>query len=446
MSYETLSLSDLQSDLKTKDSYENSLKLTQKALVESEDVYRTLYYAFHDPIVTFDTLDKKIIQVNQATVELFRCKNWESLIGISPLKISVGSQYGSKSSEEQMDIEIAHALEEGSHRFFWVFKRFDGTTFDAEVSLAKAHIHGKTIVFGSIRDITLLKRYQRRMENLNERLEHNVKRRTLELENANEELRQMVDYLSATQDQLVQSEKMASLGNLVAGVAHELNTPVGNGLTGMTWLSELSERVRNLYASKELSEEDFEDYLKNVSNVTRSVTVGLKKAAGLIRSFKQVAVDQSNEEKRRFFIKEYIEEILISLNSNLRDKDIKISVNIDEGTSLFGYVGGFSQIITNLVLNSVKHGFKGSSGGNIIISAKTIDEVLHMSYSDNGYGMSQDTIEKIYEPFFTTNRNYGGTGLGMHIVYNIVSTRFNGEIDVKSHLGEGVEFIIKLRE
>jgi len=425
--------------------YSSYLKKTQRALVESEEIYRTLYYAFHDPIITVDADKKEITQVNQATIELFRAKNWERLIGLSPLDVSADKQYSSQAIEEQIENELMQAVENGCHRFFWIFKRIDGTTFDAEVSLAKAHIHGKTIVFGSIRDITLQKRYQRRMENLNERLEQNVKVRTNELENANAELRQMVDYLSATQDQLVQSEKMASLGGLVAGVAHEINTPIGNGLVGMTWLTDLSKRVNKLYKDKELNEEEFTDYLENVEKVSHSVTVGLKKAAELVSSFKQVAVDQSNEEKRRFFIKEYIEEILLSLQSNFRNKNINIELNIDTDINISGYAGGFSQVLTNLLLNSINHGFKDTNNGTIKISAVSAEDYLHLSYVDDGHGMSKETIENIYEPFYTTSREYGGTGLGMHIVYNIVTTRFSGEIDLQSTLGNGVNFLMKLK-
>jgi len=445
MSSEFSSSSELHNEIKAKNVYAASLKQTREALVESEEIYRTLYYAFHDPIMTFDVDKEEITQVNQATVELFRSKSWQNIIGLSPIEVSAEKQYNGILAEDQVKIEINHAVQEGHHRFFWIFKRFDGSTFDAEVSLAKANIHSKTIIFGSIRDITLQRRYQRRMENLNERLGQNVKIRTTELEHANDELRQMVDYLSDTQDQLVQSEKMASLGGLVAGVAHEINTPIGNGLVGMTWLTELSERMNKLYKNKELSEEEFVDFLDNVEKVSKSVTVGLSKAADLIKSFKQVAVDQSNEEKRLFFIKDYIDEILLSLNSSFRTKNIDIEINVEDGISMTSYAGAFSQILTNLILNSLNHGFRDTQLGKITIDANIKDDFLYLSYSDDGHGMSKETIENIYEPFYTTSREYGGTGLGMHIVYNIVSTRFNGEIELKSELGEGVDFLIKLK-
>jgi len=445
MSSELSSSNELYNEIEAKNVYAASLKQTREALVESEEIYRTLYYAFHDPIITVDADKKEITQVNQATVELFRAKNWEGIIGLSPMDISSPKQYNDLPMEDQIDNEINHAIKDGHHRFFWIFRRLDGSTFDAEVSLAKAHIYGKTIIFGSIRDITIQRRYQRRIENLNERLGQNAKIRTSELEHANDELRQMVDYLNTTQDQLVQSEKMASLGGLVAGVAHEINTPIGNGLVGMTWLSELVQRMNKLYREKDLSEEEFTDFLDNVEKVSKSVTVGLKKAADLIKSFKQVAVDQSNEEKRLFFIKDYIDEILLTLNSNFRQKNINVEINIEDGISITSYAGAFSQILTNLILNSLNHGFRGANDGTITIGAKLENESLHLSYADNGHGMTKETIDNIYEPFYTTGREYGGTGLGMHIVYNIVSTRFNGEIEVDSKLGEGVEFSILLQ-
>ena len=263
----------------------------------------------------------------------------------------------------------------------------------------------------------------------------------LMLKNLSEKLTQLKD----TQKHLVQSEKMVSLGNMVAGVAHEINTPVGMALTGITHLSDETKKLQNLYQKEEMSEEDFEEFLNNSLELNHSIEVNLKKAASLVKSFKQVAVDQTSGEDRVFDLNEYIKEILLSLHNKLKKTKIKVITDISENIIISGNPGHYSQIITNLIMNSLIHGFKEDEEGLIKISA-SIDKNnnLNLVYLDTGKGITQDTKEKIFDPFFTTNRENGGSGLGMSIIYNIITSSLKGTIDIKDNNPKGVKFIINL--
>jgi signal transduction histidine kinase len=250
--------------------------------------------------------------------------------------------------------------------------------------------------------------------------------------------------LQLAQKQLVESEKMVALGNLVAGVSHEINTPIGIGVTAASYMDEKSRAFQALFQDSRMKRTDLEDYLNTVRETTGMIQTNLYRASELIRSFKQVAVDRSIETKRRFGIKEYIQEVLISLKPNLKKTKHEVTVSGDDGIILFSDPGAISQIITNLIMNSIIHAFGPEEEGKISIdiSAQYTDLILH--YSDNGKGMSESVVEQIFNPFFTTNRGGGGTGLGMHIVYNLATQSLNGTIRCESKLGSGTHFIIQI--
>ena len=279
------------------------------------------------------------------------------------------------------------------------------------------------------------KKVQEEIIELNNSLEKSVEKRT-------KELKENIKNLKIAQKQLVQSEKMASLGNLVAGVAHEINTPIGISLTGITHFQHITSELKKLYEDDNLSQEEFEEYIKTSYEISNSVYISLQKAAELIKSFKQVAVDQSNEQLREFNLKEYIEEILLSLHNRAKKTKHKIEIECDEKLTIKSYPGAISQILTNFIMNSLIHGFKNKSEGYIKISAKKVDDNLQLIYTDNGKGIDKENLEKIFDPFFTTNREGGGSGLGLNIVYNLVETKLKGKIEVKSLIGVGVTFIL----
>ncbi len=274
-----------------------------------------------------------------------------------------------------------------------------------------------------------------RVKELNKNLENLVKKRATELQ-AN------LDELKSTQTQLIESEKMASLGTLVAGVAHEINTPVGVALTGITHLEDELSHLKKIYEDETISEEDFYSFLDSSSEINQSIQINIKRAAELVRSFKQVAIDQSSQEDREINIKSYVDDVLLSLGSKFKQTNHIINVDIDDDLVIKTNPGTISQILTNLLMNSLIHAFKDGDNGVIDIKLTELDGRVTLIYKDNGVGLSSKVKKHIFDPFFTTNRNHGGSGLGMNIVYNLVKQNLGGAIKINSPLDGGVEFII----
>ena len=279
------------------------------------------------------------------------------------------------------------------------------------------------------------KKAKEEITDLNNGLELTVETRT-------KELKENLKNLKLAQTQLVESEKMASLGNLVAGVAHEINTPVGISLTGITHFQHITTELKKLYDDNNLSQDEFEKYIKTSYEISDSVYKSLTRAAQLIRSFKQVAVDQSNEQLRNFNIKEYIEEVLLSLHNRIKKTKHNINIYCDKNLNIQSYPGAFSQILTNFIMNSLIHGFKNDKEGNIEIYVTQVDNNIEIIYKDNGKGINKTNLKKIFDPFFTTNRKGGGSGLGLNIVYNIVINRLHGKIKATSQINKGITFTI----
>ncbi len=263
------------------------------------------------------------------------------------------------------------------------------------------------------------------------------------LQKSHEELKSANKHLVENQEQLIQTEKMASLGRLVAGVSHELNTPVGIGVTAASHLLKLTSKIETSYKNNTLTKSAIEDYLTDASEISRIILEHLNRTSELIRSFKMVSVDQASEEKRMFNLKSYIESVLLSLSPKLKKTNLHIETNCPDSLELNSYPGSFAQILTNLIVNSMDHAYENNAKGliRIDVSLKKDNRIL-FKYSDDGKGISKENQKEIFEPFFTTNRFGGGTGLGMHIVFNIVTQVFKGNIICESEEGKGTAFII----
>lgn len=255
-----------------------------------------------------------------------------------------------------------------------------------------------------------------------------------------QKLNESLESLKHTQDYLVQTEKMSALGGLVAGVAHEINTPVGIGVTAASHLQGKTERVLQSYKDNSLKRGDLETYLNLAEKSSVMILANMTRAADLIQSFKQVAVDQSSEQMRSFNLKSYIEEILLSVHSELKKTPYIVELECTADLLVNTYPGALSQILTNLLMNSVIHGFDGAGSGTILIKAREAEGNIEMIFKDNGKGISEENLTKIFDPFFTTRRGQGGSGLGMHIVYNLITQTLKGNINCSSVVGQGSVF------
>jgi len=253
-----------------------------------------------------------------------------------------------------------------------------------------------------------------------------------------------METLKQAHDHLIQSEKMAVLGGLVAGVTHEINTPIGIGITAGSFLEEKLEALDKLYQSGSLSPREFEEILKDSREACATIQANLKRAVTLVGSFKEIAVDQASENLRRFNLRNYIDEVLMSLQPKFKRTRHVITTVCPEDIEITSYPGVFSQILTNLIVNSLTHAFDEKIAGKMEIRVRIENDHLTIIYQDNGRGMDSETAAKIFDPFFTTRRSSGGAGLGMYIVYNIVTQTLGGSIQCISRPGEGIQFFIEI--
>ncbi|HNJ76275.1 MAG TPA: PAS domain S-box protein [Azospira sp.] len=282
------------------------------------------------------------------------------------------------------------------------------------------------------------------LRELNEALDGRVRERTVALARTNEELSNALDTLQRAQGDLVRSEKLAALGALVAGVAHELNTPIGNSVTVASTLVDNSESFAS-ELHKGLKRSTLNNYVDSSRRAAELLLANLQRAAGLVSSFKQVAVDQTSEQRRRFEVAEVVNEIMAMLHPQLRKLPIEILRDIVPGLVLDSYPGPFGQVIANLVNNATLHAFTdGRERGVIRIGAHALSDGVEVVVSDDGVGIPPDHMDRIFDPFFTTRLGQGGSGLGLNIVYNIVTGMLGGRIRVDSKPGEGAAFIVTL--
>ncbi len=264
------------------------------------------------------------------------------------------------------------------------------------------------------------------------------------LQHANHELMTTLDHLKATQSQLIESEKMAALGGLVSGMAHTINTPLGIGVTAASALELETRNLVEAYQHDKMTRTALQAYLTMASKSSQLILDNLLRAADLVRSFKQVAVDQSMIGARAFSVKGYIEDTIRSLQSKVDQSRLTLIIAGDENVSITSYPGVFAQVISNLILNSITHAYPKNESGHIRVLLKKQDDGVIIEYSDDGCGIPAEYLTKIFDPFFTTARNRGGIGLGMYIVYNLVTQKLRGTIHCESQVGIGTTFTIQL--
>lgn len=276
----------------------------------------------------------------------------------------------------------------------------------------------------------------------NQALEHRLSARTDALKESNQELLSTLEKLHEFQGQLVETEKMASLGDMVAGIAHEVNTPIGLGVTASSLLADKLNEIKVAFEDKTLKSSQLKKFLtdgvENVSIIFRN----LERAAKLISSFKKVAVDQSSAESCTFNVHGLLDEVLLTLSAKLVSTNVTVSVICPEDLNIKSKPGPINQILINLILNSIYHAFEGLEQGAITINVMNLSDQLHINYSDDGLGIDNSVKAKIFDPFTTTKRGSGGSGLGMHLVYNLVTQALDGHIVLDNEPEHGVCFDI----
>lgn len=277
-------------------------------------------------------------------------------------------------------------------------------------------------------------------------LEKIVAERTEQLQQSNRSLTDSLDKLKIAQEELLQSEKLASLGNLVSGVAHEVNTPLGISITAASHLTSEARLAQRALHGNELKKSDLERFFNECLETGDLLSANLDRAAHLIRSFKQVAVDQTSEEQRRINLHAYIDEVLASLRPKYKTAPVEVINDIDPDITTQLSPGALAQVVTNLVINSLLHGFDdGTLEGHIRFSSAAAGaNRLALLYEDDGRGMSEETLKHIFDPFYTTRRSSGGSGLGMNIVFNLVTGKLGGRIQIHSPPYDGCRFRITL--
>jgi signal transduction histidine kinase len=251
--------------------------------------------------------------------------------------------------------------------------------------------------------------------------------------------------LQEAQQSLIEAEKLAALGGLVAGVAHEVNNPIGIGITVASSFARRCDQFAQEVRDGSVRKSRLDEFITGSQEAAKQLVANLNRAADLIQSFRQVAVDRSHAERRTFDLKEATEQIVASLRPALKRSAITLSANLPEGIFMDSYPGPYGQVLTNLVLNALVHAFPDNREGMIRLSAKAIGSFqVEIEFVDDGIGMSAEVQHRAFEPFFTTRRNRGGTGLGLHIVYNLVTRQLGGRVRLESEIGRGTTFRIRL--
>ncbi|MFZ6777950.1 PAS-domain containing protein [Undibacterium sp. Ji83W] len=337
-------------------------------------------------------------------------------------------EYGEGDIEELISTRLTLARQFQAHQF-------ERTRPNAHTHLVQGkpiHENGKLQGFvTTYTDITELKKVQTALSKANALLEQNIAERTTELRH--------------TQDDLMRSEKLAALGSLVAGVAHELNTPIGNSLLTASTLQAKTQEFAQKISEGNIRRSDLTAYLQAAQHASELIEHGLNNAADLVASFKQVAVDQASSKRRRFQLSKVCHDVIATMMAKIRQAGLRINMDIPEHIELDSFPGPLDQVICNLVDNAILHAFEGKPDGQIWISATMLgQDRVELRFDDNGVGIPTENLGRVFDPFFTTKLGQGGTGLGMNIVYNIVTSLLGGDIRIESEEGDGTSFIMQI--
>lgn len=323
-------------------------------------------------------------------------------------------------------------------------QRADGSALQCHVTGRGAFLDQRWMVVWGMVDVSEQRRSEQALREMNQGLEERVMRRTQDLVNTNERLRGALDHLRHTQDELLRAEKLAALGDLVAGVAHELGTPLGNTLMAV---STLADEVGGFRRGMQdgLRRSALEQLLDSVDQAMAISQRNLRRAANLVTSFKQVAVDQASAQRRRFSLDEMVRELVLTLKPSFSRTPYRIEVDLPAGLMLDSYPGALGQVLANLINNARIHGFDGRDHGRIRLHGSAGgDGWITLAVEDDGVGVAPELIDRIFDPFVTTRMGRGGTGLGLHIAHNAATRILGGTLELRSTPGAGTCFTLRI--
>ena len=405
---------------------EEVLIQAQQELKESEARFSALFQSSPVPmsVIVERDGDFRVEQLNDAFFRTFQFKP-EEVIG----KTSAEFRFAVNSEDRQNIYQILEHEGE-AHNFESLLRRAEDSPILCLVSAHLIRIGRQRLVIVGYQDITKQREIEEALRNFNTSLESRIQERTHELQRA--------------QAELMRSEKLAALGSLVAGVAHELNTPIGNSLTVATTLTDRTRKINEALGSG-MRRSTLETYLADATSGTAILTRNLQRAAELIQSFKSIAVDQSSNHRRKFNLQQIIDETLVALRPSLKKKPYTLAMEVDPDITLDSYPGPLEQIIVNLINNAIFHGLEGRSEGCVTVRAIRLkDDNARIEVRDDGCGITPANLARVFDPFFTTKLGKGGSGLGLHIVRNIVEDVLGGRIHAESAPGKGTAMIVEI--
>ncbi|MEO1394497.1 MAG: response regulator [Cyanobacteria bacterium J06634_5] len=420
-----LELRSLQKQLRQQNEQQKKLLIqyerTAAALKESEEKFSTAFHNTPLPTTIVALRSEHYIDVNHAFVQRSGYSR-EEIIGHTATELKLWE------SPEQRSMIFEQLKSQGhSHGTEIGMRTKSGKVKSIVLFLELIQLKGELYVLGTGEDITQYKADQKKLTAQTQTLSKTLKT------------------LQTTQGKLIRSAKMAALGNLVAGVAHEINTPVGTAIMTASTLENATQSIAADLAQGDLKRSSFENYLEISADCAHLILNNLHRAGELVTSFKEVAVDQTSLQKRVFKIKPYLKEIITNLTPQLKKTAHQVQLLGDDTLIVDSYPGGISQVITNLITNSLAHAYADGESGTVTITveASTVDAAtIILTYHDDGCGIALADQSRIFEPFFTTARNFGGSGLGLHLVYNLVTQMLKGDIQLVSSPEQGTTFTI----
>lgn len=396
------------------------------------------------PVIVIDPRVNRLVDCNDAAIAIYGFGSRAATLDINAAAVSPPRQPDGRASVDAVAPYVDAALAGSPQVYEWRHRRPDGSEFDAEVRLVRFGPPEAPLLLGSLIDITASKAATAALRRLNEELESRVAARTCDLAESNAGLSDAIDRLRRAQDELVRSERLASLGAMVAGIAHELNTPLGSALLVATTLGDGIEALRAQLAGGTLTRSALEAFLDQQAEAQSLIVRNAQRAAELIGHFKQVAVDQTSEQRRRYDLAEVVDEVIATLQPRLRKRPLQIDVDLAPGMAMDGYPGPLGQVLTNLVMNAALHGLR-ERAGRIAVSARPAGtDAVRLAVEDDGVGIAPEHLPRLFDPFFTTRLGEGGSGLGLHICYSLVHRTLGGRIDVDSAPGGGARFTLTL--